>query len=294
VAPDAEKRPLTVERDSFTLTGEAAEGGTRRVGLGTGGAVPLVLLHGLTATRRYVTMGSRALERSGHTVFAYDARGHGESGAPADPSAYEYADLVDDLSAVLDEVGADRAVLVGSSMGAATAMALALDRPDRVAAMVQIGPAYAGSPHDSPQEAAAWKRLADGLERDGINGFIAASEWPPEFAESARTAARQRLERHRDLSAVVAALRVVPDSTAFEGLDRLRGVELPVLVVGSRDEGDPLHPLELAERYATLLPQAELVVEEPGKPPLAWQGASLSRAIAAFLERAVPAATSQS
>jgi pimeloyl-ACP methyl ester carboxylesterase len=48
----------------------------------TGEGAPVVLLHGLTATHRYVVMGSRALERSGHRVVAYDARGHGAS-APA-------------------------------------------------------------------------------------------------------------------------------------------------------------------------------------------------------------------
>ncbi len=46
-----------------------------------GSGIPVVLLHGLTATRRYVVMGSKALERSGHRVIAYDARGHGMSGA---------------------------------------------------------------------------------------------------------------------------------------------------------------------------------------------------------------------
>ena len=47
-----------------------------------GEGVPVVLLHGLTATRRYVVMGSRNLERGGHRVVMYDARGHGRS-APA-------------------------------------------------------------------------------------------------------------------------------------------------------------------------------------------------------------------
>jgi len=46
-----------------------------------------VLLHGLSATRRYVVMGSRTLERSGQQVIAYDARGHGHS-APAAGRAY--------------------------------------------------------------------------------------------------------------------------------------------------------------------------------------------------------------
>ena len=98
---------------------------------GEGPAV--VLLHGLTATRRYVVMGSRSLERSGHRVIAYDARGHGRSLPAVDPSAYEYADLSADLEAVMDASGVDRAVLAGASMGAHTLLALALARPERVA-----------------------------------------------------------------------------------------------------------------------------------------------------------------
>ena len=48
----------------------------------------MILLHGLTATHRYVVMGSRALERGGHRVVAYDARGHGASAPAPDPAAY--------------------------------------------------------------------------------------------------------------------------------------------------------------------------------------------------------------
>jgi pimeloyl-ACP methyl ester carboxylesterase len=60
--------PLTVTGDGVVLSGEHS---------GAGPAV--MLLHGLSATRRYVVMGSRTLERSGHRVIAYDARGHGSS-----------------------------------------------------------------------------------------------------------------------------------------------------------------------------------------------------------------------
>ena len=66
---------------------------------------PIVLLHGLTATRRYVVMGSRSLERSGHRVISYDARGHGRSSPAQAPGDYRYADLVGDLQAVLDHLG---------------------------------------------------------------------------------------------------------------------------------------------------------------------------------------------
>src|SRR6478736_1680868 len=85
----------------------------------SGGDGPaVVLLHGLTATRRYVVMGSTSLERAGNRVIAYDARGHGESDPAPSPEAYEYTDLADDLGTVLDERGIERAVLAGASMGA--------------------------------------------------------------------------------------------------------------------------------------------------------------------------------
>ena len=89
----------------------------------SGEGPPVVLLHGLTATRRYVVMGSRALQRSGHRVLAYDARGHGSS-APAADGDYGYPRLAADLGAVLDAAGVARAVLAGASMGAHTAVAL--------------------------------------------------------------------------------------------------------------------------------------------------------------------------
>ena len=72
------------------------------------------------------------------------------------------------------------------------------------------------------------------------------------------------------------ALREVPSSTAWKGLDALSSLDVPVLVVGSQDDADFLHPLGVAEEYCRKLPNCELVVEEKGESPLAWQGARLS------------------
>jgi pimeloyl-ACP methyl ester carboxylesterase len=110
----------------------------------------IVLLHGLTATRRYVVMGSTALARAGHRVIAYDARGHGESD-PAQP--YDYPALSADLLGLLDERGVDRAVLAGASMGAHTAVRLALEHPERVAGLAVITPAYLP---DEPKDLERW------------------------------------------------------------------------------------------------------------------------------------------
>src|SRR5881227_2288136 len=95
-------------------------GGVSLAAEDVGGGVPVVLLHGLTATRRYVVMGSKALERSRHRVIAYDARGHGRSSPADNPGAYRYEELCSDLEAVLDQLGIGRAVLAGASMGAHT------------------------------------------------------------------------------------------------------------------------------------------------------------------------------
>ncbi len=260
--------------------------GPRLVGELDGAGPPLVLLHGLTATRRYVLQGSRWLaRRGGRQLVSYDARGHGRSAPAPDPAAYGYPDLVGDLEAVLDERGLERVALAGSSMGAATAMAFALAHPGRVEAMVQITPAYAGAPEADP---AGWDALAAALERGDLDAFVrlsGADRVPEPFREPAVLATRQRLERHDRPEAVADALRAVPRSAAFDGLERLAEVDVPVLVVGSRDETDPGHPLAVAREYERRLPRGSLLVEDEGDSPLAWRGAALSRAIAGFLDQ---------
>jgi pimeloyl-ACP methyl ester carboxylesterase len=238
----------------------------------------------LSATRRNVLQGSRYLARHGCRLITYDARGHGASDPAPDPTAYEYVDQVRDLEAVLDHFELERAVLVGSSMGAAVAMALALGQPDRVEALVQITPAFTGA-RTTAIELEVWERLAAALEL-GIEDFVAVAVTdgvPERWREAARVATRQRMRRHKDLAAVADAVRVVPRSEAFRGLGRLAGVDIPTLVVGSRDDADSLHPLAVAQEYARRLPRAELLVEADGQSPLAWRGAALSREIERFL-----------
>src|SRR3954449_13453674 len=152
---------------------EVARGGVTLSGESIGSGPDVVLLHGLTATRRYVVMGSKALPRAGYRVTTFDARGHGESSPAGSPGEYEYRDLVADLKAVLDHLGAERAAIGGASMGAHTTMAFALAFPERVAALVQITPAFDGRPRDLDE----WDRLASGLESGGVEGFLEAWEF---------------------------------------------------------------------------------------------------------------------
>src|SRR5271170_1474636 len=104
--------------------------GVELAGDESGQGTPVVLLHGLTATRRYVVMGSRSLERSDHRVISYDARAHGESSPAPTPDGYTYALLADDLERLLDSLSIERAVLAGVSMGAHTILCTALRAPE--------------------------------------------------------------------------------------------------------------------------------------------------------------------
>jgi pimeloyl-ACP methyl ester carboxylesterase len=243
----------------------------------------VVLLHGLTATHRYVVMGSTALQRAGHDVLAYDARGHGASDPAPSPEAYEYADLAADLVAVLDEAGMERAVLAGASMGAHTAVRVALEQPGRVAGLVIVTPAY--DPESWPGDLARWDALSDGLRTGGVEGFVAAYDdpdrpTPEKWRSTLETVLRQRLGAHEHQGALADALKVVPRSRPFAAREDLRALAVPTVVVADRDEPDPGHPLAVGELYASLIPGARLVVEEEGSSPIAWQGGQLSKVIA--------------
>jgi pimeloyl-ACP methyl ester carboxylesterase len=254
-----------------------------------GEGIPVVLLHGLTATHRYVVMGSKALERSRHRVIAYDARGHGRSDPADDPDAYRYEDLVGDLERVLDERGIERAVLAGASMGAHTLLAFALERPERTAALVAITPAYDPVDNDDPRRLARWDALAEGLRGGGVEGFVEAygePRVPPAWRETVLTVLHQRLAAHEHPSAVADALHAVPRSRPFGTLHDLAEIEAPTVIVADRDDADPEHPLSVGEDYARVIPGAQLVVEEPGRSPLAWQGGQLSNVIAEVAARA--------
>ncbi len=276
--------------DGVRLAGTiAGRHGGRTASGSAGEGAPIVLLHGLTATRRYLLMGSRALERSGYATIAYDARGHGHSSPAPAPDAYTYELLAQDLLAVLDALEIERAVLAGASMGAHTALGLALAHPERVLALALITPAFDPDTHGDTASYASWDRLAAGLEEGGVEGFVAAYDLdavPERLRDTVATVLRQRLSAHEHPLAVADALRAIPRSRPFERWEQLHRIGVATVAIASRDEADPTHPLALGERYAREIPGAKLLVEQPGNSPIAWQGGQLSRVLAELTESA--------
>ncbi|MGK2933037.1 MAG: alpha/beta fold hydrolase [Solirubrobacterales bacterium] len=243
----------------------------------------LFLAHGLSAARTYVVHGSKALPRDGYRLHTWDARGHGES----DPApGYDYYHLASDMKAVVDErTGGDPVIVGGHSMGCHTAVNFALEHPERVSALILIGPVFTGDETDL--DISRWDERADALEHGGPAEFARVIgervNADPEIKETIIRLAERRAKLHRHPEAVADALRQVPRSNPFESLDQLAHLDFPALVVASHDDADDGHPYEVSVAYADTLPDAVMISEGKGESPLSWQGGRLSREISRFL-----------
>jgi pimeloyl-ACP methyl ester carboxylesterase len=122
------------------------------------GKPPFVFVHGWTCDRSFFAPQVEHFARR-HRVVSLDLRGHGESDQPE--GQYSIAAYADDIAYVIEQLGLDKAVAVGHSMGGIAVLQLAAAHPDCVAAIVMIDPA----PFVSPPEL-----------RAGIEGMIAAIE----------------------------------------------------------------------------------------------------------------------
>ncbi|HEY2034714.1 MAG TPA: alpha/beta hydrolase [Rhizomicrobium sp.] len=109
--------------------------------VGSGGR-PIILVHGFASNRNenWRRMGwYGALERRRVRFVAFDARGHGESGKPHEPEAYGREAMVGDIFALMDNLGVQRADLLGYSMGARLSLAAALAKPERIGELILGG-----------------------------------------------------------------------------------------------------------------------------------------------------------
>jgi 3-oxoadipate enol-lactonase len=249
---------------------------------------PIVLMHGLTMTRDELAAAGAELARAGFRVVSYDARGHGSSGAPSDPRAYDYDALTADALAVMDAFELTRAVLVGASMGAHTALRIALTEPSRVAGLAIVSPGYDPDAHPG-SGLREWSRLALVLRLAGPDAFSAAlplGNVAPERAKIVRELTRRRMGQHHALTATADALEAVPLDAPFGTLDELGAIDVPTLVVASRDQFDQVHPFALAERYAAAIQGSGFACEPAGGLPLAWSGGELAREVRRLAEAA--------
>src|SRR3954467_14688492 len=102
-----------------------------------GDGPPLLLTHGYSSTSG-MWQGQIAALSKGHKLVLWDMRGHGQSDYPGDPAAYSEPLTVADMKALLDEVGADKAIVDGLSLGGYMSLAFYRAHPERVRALLII------------------------------------------------------------------------------------------------------------------------------------------------------------
>ena len=215
---------------------------------GTSGPV-VVALHGLTSSRRRERLMGLDVtaELTGVRRVAFDARGHGLSPGLAEPAAYAWPALADDLLTLLDDVApAEPVHAVGSSMGAATALHAAVREPARFASLTLMLPPTAWATRAA--KAGEYEAAAALVESEGVQAWVDSGRDAPE-----PPAIRGRPETEPDVPAPLlpsvlrgAAASDLPD----EG--QLAALTMPCLVLAWVD--DPAHPLDTADALAGLLP----------------------------------------
>jgi pimeloyl-ACP methyl ester carboxylesterase len=99
---------------------------------------PVILLHGFPELGHSWRHQLTALADAGYHAIAPDMRGYGQSSAPADVEAYDVVELCSDVQGLLDDLGAERAAIVGHDWGANVAWHFALLHPERVACVAGI------------------------------------------------------------------------------------------------------------------------------------------------------------
>jgi 3-oxoadipate enol-lactonase len=188
-------------------------------------------------------------------VVTYDARGHGESPAPAGP--YTLDDLVDDLVALLDEVGASRVHLAGLSLGGMTAMRLAVREPQRLDRLALLCTSAKPDPQPFLDRAAAVRSggtaaLAPAVAARWLTPQYAA-EHPDLVAKLEAMIAGADDEGYANCAEVVASVDLVAD---------LARITAPTLVVAGRQ--DVALPPEHQQLIADAIPGAHLLTASPG------------------------------
>lgn len=228
------------------------------------------------------------LVAAGHRVLNLDNRGHGRSGPCT--ARYSVWDVAEDLVAVLDHAGVDRAVLVGLSVGGFASIRAALQHPERVAALV-LADTDAGTAARkgrakatllSPVARTRWGRpIALGAVVDVLFGATARRE-QPELVRSWR-----QVFDSQDIDSMLAML------TAFLHRDdvtgRLGEITAPTLVIVGDEDEDP--GVLASARIAARIPGARFVVlPETGHLAALESPAEFGARVLSFLADAVPSA----
>jgi pimeloyl-ACP methyl ester carboxylesterase len=220
----------------------------------SGSGTPILFVHEFAGDHRSWAQQVRHFAKS-HRCLAYAARGYPPSDVPRDESSYSQARAVEDAVSVLDSAHAEKAHVVGLSMGGFATLHLVLAHPDRVRSAVVGGVGYGAQPEKQEQFRKESNAIAEAFESQGSAAVAESYAVGP---------ARVQLENKnpeawRDFKHALAQHDAIGAANTMRGVqaarpslyamqEQLRAVRTPVLILaGDEDEGS-LEPSVMLKR----------------------------------------------
>ncbi|MDO1449210.1 alpha/beta hydrolase [Rhodocytophaga aerolata] len=209
----------------------------------------LILLHGGGPDHHSMVPLAQKLADC-HTVILPDIRGYGRS-VCTDPSLHTWTQYTNDIIALLDHIGASKAIIGGAGLGTTIALRTAITHPDRVHALVLISIEEIEDDNAKEEEIVFLDAFAARVQAEGI-----MAAWEPileKFPPIIGNMVREAIPRSNPESIATAA--AIVHDRSFRSVDELANIDVPTLIIPGIDDR---HPTALAEHIAHILPNGHL------------------------------------
>jgi len=209
----------------------------------TGQGIPLIFVHEFAGDQRSFALQIRFFARS-YRCIAFAARGYLPSDVPDEPGAYSQEKARADVVSIMDGLEVDKAHIIGHSMGAYTALHVAIQNPERCRSVAAIGCGWGSNPDEREQSQAQCTEISDMFRNDPIKDAAAQyarfpmrntfeAKDPLGFAEFEKA-----LAEHSSIGSALTMSQLQRQRpTLWEMEPQLSELEVPLLViVGDEDE----------------------------------------------------------
>lgn len=232
-------------------------------------ALPVLLSHGHAAATQ-MWAGQVAALKQKFRIITWDLRGHGRSDCPADPALYSVQHTVDDIAAILDACGIDKAVIGGHSLGGVMSFQFQLNYPQRVLAMTILnsGPGYRSDTARDKWNLSC-ERTASSLARKGLAALSKSDEVHAEW--------------HSDVWGLIHSARGIMTHQDSRMIDNLANIEVPVLVLVGAQDKEFLGAAEYMERKISRV--EKVIIDNAGHAANLDQPAIFNKLLIDFLGR---------
>jgi pimeloyl-ACP methyl ester carboxylesterase len=237
--------------------------GTRLAVDESGAGTPVVFVHEFAGDMRSWEPQMRHFGQR-YRAIAFNARGYPPSGVPENADAYSQTQAADDIVAVLDALGVDRAHVVGLSMGGFATLHFGFRHPGRARSLVVAGCGYGAEPEKRAVFRGEADVIADTLRRDGMAKFAEQYAYGPTRVQFENKDPRgfaefkAMLAEHSAAGSADTQLGVQKERPSlYELVDDMRRLTVPTLVLTGDEDWPCLLPGVLMKKE---IPTAALSV----------------------------------